>query len=58
MTLRRNRAESLFRGRRGQDWHVGAEKTATEAVLGGIEQAIRIGWPLEVRYLGNVGRKE
>ena len=25
------------------------------AVVGGIEQAIRIGWPLEDRYLENVG---
>ena len=27
-----------------------------EAVLGGIEQAARIGWRFEVRYLGNVGQ--
>ncbi len=53
MMLRRNGTESLFRERRGQDWNDGSAKpmrfTATEAVLGRIEQAIQIVWPVEIR---------
>ena len=54
IVLAGNGKESLIRGRRGQDWHVGAANTATEAVFGVLKHGIRIGWPLEVRYLGNV----
>ena len=53
MALRGNGPEWLARRRQGQDWRVGAGKwawsTATEAVFGWIERAIRIGWSLEVR---------
>ena len=59
MMLRRKGAESLFQGCQEKDWRVGAGKpvrfTATESVVGSIEQAIRIRWPLEGRHLGNVG---
>ena len=59
MMLRRNGKESLFRRHQEQDWRVGAGEpvrlTTTEAGLGRIEQAVRIGWLLGIWYMGNAG---
>lgn len=46
LMLRGNGPDSWPRKRQGRDWHVGAGKgawsTATEAVFGRIEQAVRV----------------
>ena len=61
MALRRNTHGASSPRRQGQDWCVAAGKrvwfTATEAVFRWVGRAIRIGLPLGVWYLGNVGYK-